>query len=70
MAGAIPRCLTVLPEMSNEDIWLMKSIKCSAIKSLIPFDSSQMSKYEVIKLHCICQFWQELLPLKGHGDDL
>lgn len=29
-----------------------------------------MSKYEVIKLHSICQFWQELLPLKGHNDDL
>lgn len=48
----------------------MKNVKCSGIKSLILFDSSQMSKYEVIRLHCICQFWQEPLPLKGHSDDL
>lgn len=49
----------------------MKNIKCSHIKSLTLFDfSSGMLKYEVIKLYFICQFSQELLPLKGHPNDL
>lgn len=50
-------------------VCLMKNIKCCGIKSLTLFDSSEKSKYEVIKLHSICQFWQEQLPLKGHSND-
>lgn len=60
----------VLQFASIYSVCLTKNIKCSGIESLTLLDSSQMSKYEVTKLHCICQFCQELLPLKGHSDDL
>jgi len=32
--------------------------------------SSGMLKHEVIKLYFICQFLQEILPVKGHPNNL